>query len=389
MFTRVLASSAAAAIVALMASLPVEAQSASTPAPSLVITAYNAGSPTPYAPPRTPWGDPDLQGVWSSDDTSGIPMQRPANLGNELYQSDEQWAARQKQTQQGIQNALSAIGTFRGDYARRSFRQTSLIVDPPDGRTPAFTPAAEKRRAPRDRGTFGDGPFNSPEDFTMYDRCITRGIVGSVLRVVYGNGNRITQAPGMVAISYEMVHDTRVLYTDGRPHVSPSIKQLLGDARARWEGDELVVETTNLTDKTSIGPNGNGLRHSDQMKITERFKRVAADVIQYQITIDDPVTYVRPFTLSLPMTPLEGNILLPYDCHEGNLALMQSLSAERAEDRALEEDLARGVVRPRRPVQDGNPQANGGGRGGAAAAAPAAPAGGRAGGAPVEGDQER
>jgi hypothetical protein len=316
-------------------------------------------------------------------------MQRPANLGNELYQSDEQWAARQKQTQQGIQNALNAIGTFRGDYARRSFRQTSLIVDPPDGRTPAFTPAAEKRRAPRDRGTFGDGPFNSPEDFTMYDRCITRGIVGSVLRVVYGNGNRITQAPGMVAISYEMVHDTRVLYTDGRAHVSPSIKQLLGDSRARWEGDELVVETTNLTDKTSIGLNGNGLRHSDKMTITERFKRVAADVIQYQMTIDDPVTYVRPFTLSLPLTPLEGNILLPYDCHEGNLALMQSLSAERAEDRALEEDLKRGVVRPRRPVQDGNPQANGGGRGGAAAAAPAAPAGGRAGGAPVEGDQER
>jgi len=389
MFTRVLASSAAAAIVALMASLPVVAQSASTSAPPLVITAYNAGPPTPYSPPRTPWGDPDLQGVWSSDDTSGIPMQRPGNLGNELYLSDEQWAARQKQTQQGIQNALNAIGTFRGDYARRSFRQTSLIVDPPDGRTPAFTPAAEKRRAPRDRGTFGDGPFNSPEDFTMYDRCITRGIVGSVLRVVYGNGNRITQAPGMVAISYEMIHDTRVLYTDGRAHVSPSIKQLLGDSRARWEGDELVVETTNLTDKTSIGLNGNGLRHSDKMTITERFKRVAADVIQYQMTIDDPVTYVRPFTLSLPLTPLEGNILLPYDCHEGNLALMQSLSAERAEDRALEEDLKRGVVRPRRPVQDGNPQANGGGRGGAAAAAPAAPAGGRAGGAPVEGDQER
>ena len=388
MFTRVLASSAAAAIMALMATLPVAGQSASPSAPPLVITAYNAGPPTPYAMPRTPWGDPDLQGVWSSDDTSGIPMQRPANLGNELYQSDEQWAARQKQTQQGIQNALNAIGTFRGDYARRSFRQTSLIVDPADGRTPAFTPAAEKRRAPRDRGTFGDGPFNTPEDFTMYDRCITRGIVGSVLRVVYGNGNRIVQAPGMVVISYEMVHDTRVLYTDGRPHLSPSIQQLLGDSRARWEGDELVVETTNLTDKTSIGLNGNGLRHSDKMKITERFKRVAEDVIQYQMTIDDPVTYVRPFTLSLPMTPLEGNVLLPYDCHEGNLALMQSLSAERAEDRALAEDLKRGVVRPRRPVQDGNPQAGGGGRAGGAAA-PAAPAAGRAGGAPPEGDQER
>jgi hypothetical protein len=388
MLIRTLASLALALAIGTLASLPLSGQS--TSAPPLVVTAYNNGPATNYVVPKTPWGDPDLQGVWSSDDTSGIPMSRPVDLGNNLYQSDEQWAARQKQTKQGIQNALNAIGTFRGDYARRSFRQTSIIVDPADGRIPAFTPAAEKRRAPRDRGTFGDGPFNTPEDFTMYDRCITRGIVGSVLRVVYGNGNRIVQAPGMVVISYEMIHDTRVLYTDGRPHISPSIQQLLGDSRARWEGEELVVETTNLTDKTSIGLNGNGLRHSDKMKITERFKRVAEDVIQYQITLDDPVTYARPFTLSLPLTPLEGNILLPYDCHEGNLALMQSLSAERAEDRALEADLKRGIVRPRRPVQDGNPQAGGGGRAGGAgaAAAPAAPAGGR-GGAPAEGDQER
>jgi len=386
MTIRTLTSLIFAVAVAVVATLPVSGQI--TPAPPLVVTAYNAGPPIHYAVPRTPWGDPDLQGVWSSDDTSGIPMSRPADLGENLYQTDEQWAARQKQTEQGIQNALNAIGTFRGDYARRAFRQTSLIVDPPDGRTPAFTPAAEKRRAPRDRGTFGNGPFETPEDFTMYDRCITRGIVGSVLRVVYGNGNRIVQAPGMVVISYEMIHDTRVLYTDGRPHVSPSIRQLLGDSRARWQGDELVVETTNLTDKTSIGLNGNGLRHSDKMVITERFKRVADDIIQYQITIDDPVTYVRPFTLSLPLTPLEGNILLPYDCHEGNLALMQSLSAERAEDRALAEDLTRGIVRPRRPVQDGNPQAGGGGRGRGAGAGAAAPAGGRAGG-PPEGDQER
>jgi hypothetical protein len=388
MMIRTLASFSLALAIAALASLTLSGQS--TSAPPLVMTSYNNGPAPNYATPRTPWGDPDLQGVWSSDDTSGIPMSRPVDLGTNLYQSDEQWAARQKQTEQGIKNALNAIGTFRGDYARRSFRQTSIIVDPPDGRIPAFTPAAEKRRAPRDRGTFGDGPFNTPEDFTMYDRCITRGIVGSVIRVVYGNGNRIVQAPGMVVISYEMIHDTRVLYTDGRPHIAPSIRQLLGDSRARWEGDELVVETTNLTDRTSIGLNGNGLRHSDKMVITERFKRVADDVIQYQITVDDPVTYVQPFTLSLPLTPLEGNILLPYDCHEGNLALMQSLSAERAEDRALEDDLRRGVVRPRRPVQDGNPQAGGGGRAGGAgaAAAPAAPAGGRA-GAPAEGDQER
>jgi hypothetical protein len=374
--------------VASLATAPVSGQQRAA-APPLVITAYNNTLPDkPYVAPKTPWGDPDLQGVWSSDDTQGIPMQRGQNVSG-LYLSDEQWAARQKQTQQGIQNALNAIGTFRGDYARRSFRQTSLIVDPADGRQPAVTPAAEKRRAPRDRGTFGDGPFDTPEDFTLYDRCITRGIVGSVLRVVYGNGNRIVQAPGMVAISYEMIHDTRVLYTDGRPHLNQAIRQYLGDSRARWVGDELVVDTTNLTDKTSIGLNGNGLRHSDQMKITERFKRVAEDVIQYQITIDDPITYTAPYTISLPLTPLEGNVLLPYECHEGNLALMQSLSAERAEDRALEEDLKKGIKRARRPVQDGNPQ-GGGGRGrGAGAGAAGAPAGGRAGGAPAEGDQER
>jgi hypothetical protein len=378
---------ATAIAIASLGTVPILGQGAS--APPLVITAYNGAAPEkPYTAPKTPWGDPDLQGVWSSDDTQGIPMQRPQNISG-LYQADEQWAARQKQTQQGIQNALNAIGTFRGDYARRSFRQTSLIVDPADGRTPAFTAAAEKRRAPRDRGTFGDGPFDTPEDFTLYDRCITRGIVGSVLRVVYGNGNRIVQAPGMVAISYEMIHDTRILYTDGRPHMNQAIRQYLGDSRARWVGDELVVETTNLTDKTSIGLNGNGLRHSDKMKITERFKRVAGDVIQYQITIDDPVTYASPWTISLPLTPLEGDVLLPYECHEGNLAIMQSLSAERAEDRALEEDLKKGIKRARRPVQDGNPQAGGGGRGrGAGAGAAGAPAGGR-GNAPVEGDQER
>ena len=368
---------------------PVAAQQSAGP-PPLVITAYNGGPPIPYTAPKTPWGEPDLQGVWSSDDTSGIPMSRAQNVTG-LYLNDEQWAARQKQTQQGVQNALNAIGTFRGDYARRSFRQTSLVIDPPDGRAPQASEEARKRAAPRDRGTFGNGPFNTPEDFTLYDRCITRGIVGSVLRVVYGNGNRIVQAPGMVAISYEMIHDTRVLYTDGRPHINQSIRQYLGDSRARWEGDELVVETTNLTDRTSIGLNGNGLRHSDKMKIYERFKRVADDVVQYQITIDDPVTYGKPYTISLPLTPLEGNVLLPYDCHEGNLAVFQSLSAERAEDKALAEDLAKGIKRERRGVQESGAGGGGGGRGrGAGAGGRGGGAGGRgADQAPPEGDQER
>jgi hypothetical protein len=333
-----------------MASLPVSGQN--NAAPPLVITAYNGGAAAAYAVPKTPWGDPDLQGVWSSDDAT-MPMSRPQNFGDRLYLNDEEFAAREKQIKAGINNAENAVGSFRGDFARRAFRQTSLIVDPPDGRTPAFTAEAQKRRAPRDQGTFGNGPFDSTEDFTLYDRCITRGIVGSVMRVIYGNGNRIVQAPGMVAISYEMIHDTRVFYTDGRPHVGQSIRQYLGDSRARWEGDELVVETTNLTDKTSIGPNGNGLRHSDKMKMTERFKRVGDQILQYQITVDDPVTYARPFTLSLPLTPLDGGTLLPYECHEGNYAIRQSLGAERAEDDKVAADLKRGIIRPRRPVQDG------------------------------------
>jgi hypothetical protein len=320
-------------------------------APPLVITAYNGGTPTPYTVPRTPWGDPDLQGVWSSDDTSGIPRERPKELGNSLWLDDKAYAARVTQVERGIKRAENDIGAFRNDFARRAFRQTSLIVDPADGSMPAFTAEAQKRRAPRDRGTFGDGPFNTFEDFTLYDRCITRGIVGSVLRVVYGNGNRIVQSPGVVAFSYEMIHDTRVIYTDGRPHVGEAIRQYLGDSRARWEGDELVVVTTNLTDKTSIGGNGNGLRHSDKMVITERFKRVAADVLQYQFTVDDPVTYVRPFTMSMPLTPLDGGVLLPYECHEGNYGLPNALSAERAEDKAIEEDRKNGIIRARRAIQ--------------------------------------
>jgi hypothetical protein len=354
--------------------------------PALVITAHNGGPAIPYTTPKTPWGEPDLQGVWSSDDAT-MPMSRPQNFGERLYLNDEEWTARQKQIQQGIANAENAVSTFRNDFATRAFRQTSIVVDPPDGRTPAYTPAAEKRRAPRDRGTFGDGPFETPLDFTLYDRCITRGIVGSTLRVIYGNGNRIVQSPGTVAITYEMIHDTRVIYTDGRPHINQGIRQYLGSTRGRWEGDVLVAETTNLTDRTSIGLNGNGLRHSAQMKLTEKWRRVADNIVQYQVTIEDPVTYVRPFTLSLPLTPLSCDVILPYECHEGNLAIENSLSAERAEDRALAEDLAKGIKRERRRVQDG--AGGGGGRGRGAGAG--AGAGGRGGAppAPPEGDQER
>jgi hypothetical protein len=336
---------------AVLTSLPAAGQRQGA-APPLAITAFGDQKAPRYTVRRTSWGDPDLQGVWSSDDTAGIPLSRRDEYGNRLYLTEQEYAARAKQVEQAVDRAENeATSSFRSDFARRAFPQTSLIVDPADGKMPAYT--AEGMKRPMPRGTYGNGPLNGPTDFSLYERCITRGIAGSTLRVVYGNGQRIVQSPGVVAISYEMVHDTRLIYTDGRPHLNQGLRQYLGDSRAHWEGDELVVETTNLTDQTAIGLNGNGNRHSTQMKLTERFKRVADDVLQYQLTVDDPVTYERPFTLSLPLTPLDGGKLLPYDCHEGNYALLQSLGAERAEDRSLEEDLKRGINRPRRPVQGG------------------------------------
>jgi hypothetical protein len=216
---------------------------------------------------------------------------------------------------------------------------------------PPLTAFAETRRAPRDRGTFGNGPFESTADFTNYDRCITRGIIGSVLPVVYGNGNRILQTPNEVVISYEMVHDTRVIPLDGRPHIGSKIRQYLGDARGHWEGNTLVVETTNLTDQTSIGANGNGLRHSADMKIVERFTRNAPDELVYEIRIDDPKTYTRPFKISIPLISPPDFQLLPYECHEGNYMLPHSLSAEREEDAAIEADRKKGITRKRKSIQ--------------------------------------
>ena len=354
MTTRMLGSIGALAALAIVSTLvvvPVSGQGSPAP-PALVVTAFGGQTAPAYKMPRTPWGDPDLQGAWSSDDMSNVPMSRPAQFGERLYLNETEFTQRMNQIKRGVsQSENEADSTFRFDFARRAFRQASLVVDPPNGVMPMVTPAAQKRQMPR--GTFGNGPLDWTTDFSLYERCITRGIAGSVLRVIYGNGNRIVQGPGVVAITYEMVHDTRMFYIDNRPHVGSPIREYLGDSRARWDGDELVGETTNLTDQTAIGVNGNGPRHSTQMKITERFKRVADDILQYQMTIDDPVTYARPYTISMPLTPLDGGRVLPYECHEGNYAILQALGAERAEDKALAEDLAKGIKRERRAVQDG------------------------------------
>ena len=344
--------------------------------PPLVVTAFG-GKPFTYTAPRTPWGDPDLQGVWSSDDMDGIgiaagrgggggrgrggpgaapaapPAAAPAGPPA-LYRTDEEMKARLAQVTAAAQrnDGAGTDGSFRFDYARRAFPQTRLLVDPADGAVPRLNVGLQARPMPSGTYTQGNAELLSWKDFSLYERCITRGIGGSVLRVIYGNGNRIVQGPGVVAFSYEMLSDTRIFHTDGRPHVNQKIGMYLGNSIARWEGEELVVETTNLTDQTAFGVNGNGTRHSPALKITERFRRVANDIVQYQATWDDPLTYQAPFTVSFPLTPLDGGYLLPYDCHEGNAAIEMTLKAERDEDRALAADLAKGIKRQRRGVQE-------------------------------------
>src|SRR5687768_151826 len=378
MITRILGSAgvlAAAVGLSVFVDTPLSGQERGTP-PPLVITAFG-GKPVDYKAPRTPWGDPDLQGVWSSDDMENVGIAAGGGGGRgrggapaaatepagppPLYMTEEQFAARKKQVEQAATNRdRTAESSFRFDYGRRAFPQTRLLVDPPDGRMPNVRPDVVNRGMPRGTYTQGNAELHSWKDFSLYERCITRGIGGSVLRVIYGNGNRIVQAPGIVAFSYEMLSDTRIFHVDNRPHVNQKIGMYLGDSRARWEGEELVVETTNLTDQTAFGVNGNGTRHSKAMKITERFRRVADDIVQYQATWDDPLTYTAPFTVSFPLTPLDGGYLLPYDCHEGNKAIEMTPAAERDEDRSMAEAAAKGIKRERRPI---NQNAGGAGRG--------------------------
>jgi hypothetical protein len=231
-----------AAVAAALVAAPVhsDAQSAAARA----IAAELATPAKGFVQPKTAWGEPDLQGVWTSDAALGIPRERPEKFGTRAMLSDAEFAETQKADEKRRKGGENAVSVFRNDDAwkTKSYRQTSLVIEPETGRTPAFTANAQKRAASRDRGSFGEGPFNTPEDFTLYDRCITRGIVGSIMPVVYGNGNRIVQAPGLVVLSYEMVHDTRVIYTDGRPHLTPNIRQYLGDSRGRWDGNTLIED---------------------------------------------------------------------------------------------------------------------------------------------------
>ena len=301
-----------------------------------------------WTPPKTAWGDPDLQGMWPGN--MGVPLQRPEKLGTRTTLTDEEFAQKEAQAKKQAQAdnqstaASDSVGIGPPSYwVERGVptRQTSLIVDPPNGRLPPLTAEEQELRktARGGKGFPGEwrGEANSYDDLNLYYRCITRGVLGSIIPVIYNNGNEILQAPGLVVIRNEMIHETRVIPLDGRPHLNSAIRQYMGDSRGHWEGNTLVIETTNFTDEDAIGSNGAGYpgdpgHHSADMKLTERLTLVDADTLHYQATIDDPKTWTRPWTILIELKRNEHYQLFEYACHEGNIAMGDILSGARADE---------------------------------------------------------
>jgi len=340
---RILASAGLILMMATLTAVPAAAQAAG----SAEAKAAKRVNPN-WKAPRTPWGHPDLEGTWTSDDMKGVPTSRAAQYGNRLYLTDQEFAARAKQRATARQIDDARTGTFRNEEGSREFSYTSMVIDPPDGRVPATT--AKARARPRQGGSFGVGPWEKIQDFSLYDRCITRGAIGSIMPAVYGNGVRILQSPDAVAITYEMIHDTRVIPLTNKPALGSSIQLFMGDARGHWEGDTLVVESANYTDRTAVG----GTAHSTALRMTERFTRVDPQMIDYEITVKDPETFTQPWTMRMTITQQPGYEIYEYGCHEGNLAMRHALLAERAYEKEAAEAKAKGLPPPPRVFEQVN-----------------------------------
>jgi hypothetical protein len=310
-----------------------------------------------WTPAKTPWGDPDLQGVWTSDDSIGVPFERPRRYGNRKLLSDEEYAERHRENDL-IANSVQAgaipnagywvehegvdaqpYASNWTEYARQTSRQTSLIVDPEDGHFPPLTPQAAYSRAAEIVAARRKPRPDSWEDLNMYSRCITRGVLGSMLPVIYGNGTDILQSPGFVVIRYEMIHEARIIPLDPpgkpRPHLPAAIRTYMGDPRGHWEGNTLVVETTNfIGGRLGLGDNGEGVKYSEGLRLVERFTRTSEKDIEYQATVNDPNTFTMPWTVAFPITRESGYQIFEYACHEGNYSMVNMLSEARAEDKA-------------------------------------------------------
>ena len=289
-----------------------------------------------YVPPKTVWGDPNIAGVYTNNDESLIPFERPAKFEGRTLESitpaelDELRDQRSEDRIEADRNRAefrSPIHWFENMFPNNS--RAWLVTDPPDGHVPPLTPEARQRAAARAAAQAGKGPADSAGDRSLYDRCITRGIPGSMMPAIYGNAYEILQGPGYVAIQYEMVHETRIIALDGRPHPGANVRMYMGDAKGHWEGNTLVVETTNFTDKTPYRGS------SENLKMTERFKAVAPDVVEWSASFDDPHTWTKPWTFAMNLSKKDDSQRpFEYACNEGNYGMVGILNAARAEEKA-------------------------------------------------------
>jgi len=306
---------------------------------ALCATAIAVAAQKPYSAPRTPWGHPDLQGVWTTDDARSVPLQRAPEFGDRRLLTDQEYADRKRRDDETRGDVRVAAGTFVGEVGSRTHRQTSLVIEPANGRVPARTPAADQRMAAINKSVNPLLPLTW-EDRSLFERCISRGPLAS-LPTLYGNGLRIVQAPGVVAISHEMIHETRIIPIDGRLP-GESFHSYMGYSTGKWDGDVLVIETSGFTNKTALA----GTRHTEKLRVVERLTRTADDTITYEATVTDPDTWTAPWKVSVPLTTQPGYEVYPYDCHEGNNALRNMLSAARAEEKVIEEYVKKGLPPP-------------------------------------------
>jgi hypothetical protein len=288
---------------------------------------------------RTPWGDPDLQGEWTSEGEYGVPLERPPQFGMRQFLTDEEYAERLEGIRRRDERDLARVDVLSGpvdapnapiphwrEYNTTS-RRTSLVIDPPDGRLPPRTAHARPFPVPQRCGSLQRGePCDSYEDYGLGVRCIVHGggFPDAMFPAVYNANMRIIQSPGYVAITYELIHDTRIIPLSPPPAspLSPAIRLYMGDARGRWDGTTLVVESGNLRAATRGSTPG--------LRLIERFTRTGRDSIQYQVTFVDPATWVAPWTAALDLKARpDGAGVFEYACHEGNYGLSYMLSASR------------------------------------------------------------
>ncbi len=302
-------------------------------AAAMPAAAQERAPPSGYEAPRTEWGDPDLRGMWPLE-VGQTRMQRDPKYGEQAWLTDEQYAAPLKAAEtanQGADKEDKANKLGAGNWFERGqvLRQTSLIMGPANGRIPPMT-ARGLALAKAMHSSWDNDLFSSVKDFNSLDRCITRGMPASMIPFPYNNGVRIFQAPGYVVLNLELIHETRIIPLDGRAAIPGAMKTWLGDSRGHWEGQTLVVETTNFNGESPmviVGPSNEPVPTSPALHVTERFTPMGPNTIQYEAQVEDPVVLTGPFTISYPWTRNEDYQSFEYACHEGNTLITAYIKA--------------------------------------------------------------